>query len=209
MARQAGNTKERIVIEALRLFSEKGYDTVKLSEIAERVGIKTPSLYKHYENKQAIYDALLEMSRQGFSAQMDKLKVDFRIHPEKRKAFVSLPEEEQIQIMQEVFLHTYDDEMPKLFRRFMKIEQYRHPEFSVQLNRRYVDGQISAFETLMQEFIDAGVYRGGNAHAMAIQYAAPVILFIDVCDREPERKEEAMEMIAEHLKQFNAVYRLK
>lgn len=209
MGRQMGSTKERIMLEALRLFSEKGYDSVKLSEISERIGIKTPSLYKHYESKQAIYDTLMEMSQQGFAAQMDKLKVDFRILQEKRKTFVLMPEEGQVKIMQELFLNVFDDEMPRLFRHFMKIEQFRHPEFAVQLNRRYVDSQFSAFEALMQEFIDAGVYRDGNAHAMAVQYASPVILCIDICDREPERKEEAMEMIAEHLRQFNAVYRLK
>ena len=42
------DTKSRILDEALTLFSEKGYANVFVSEIAERVGIKAPSLYKHY-----------------------------------------------------------------------------------------------------------------------------------------------------------------
>ena len=58
------NTKERILDEALTLFSEKGYTNVFVGEIAERVGIKAPSLYKHYKNKQAIFDAIIgEMNR--------------------------------------------------------------------------------------------------------------------------------------------------
>ena len=43
------STKERILNEALRLFSEKGYSDVYVSDIAEAVGIKAPSLYKHYK----------------------------------------------------------------------------------------------------------------------------------------------------------------
>ena len=51
------NTKEKIIYEALGLFSRKGFDSVYMNEIAEAVGIKTPSLYKHYKSKQAIFDA--------------------------------------------------------------------------------------------------------------------------------------------------------
>ncbi|MCR4717345.1 MAG: TetR/AcrR family transcriptional regulator, partial [Lachnospiraceae bacterium] len=54
------NTKQRILDEALTLFSEKGYANVFVNDIAERVGIKAPSLYKHYKNKQAIFDAIID-----------------------------------------------------------------------------------------------------------------------------------------------------
>ena len=45
------DTKQRILDEALTLFSEKGYANVFVADIAKRVGIKAPSLYKHYKNK--------------------------------------------------------------------------------------------------------------------------------------------------------------
>ena len=48
------DTKHKILDEALTLFSEKGFANVFVNEIAERVGIKAPSLYKHYKSKQAI-----------------------------------------------------------------------------------------------------------------------------------------------------------
>ena len=43
------DTKQRILDEALTLFSEKGYANVFVNDIAEKVGIKAPSLYKHYK----------------------------------------------------------------------------------------------------------------------------------------------------------------
>ncbi len=43
------STKQRILDEALTLFAEKGYDGTGVDLIAERVGIKGPSLYKHYK----------------------------------------------------------------------------------------------------------------------------------------------------------------
>lgn len=41
------STRERIVYEALVLFSKKGYSDVYVAEIASAVGIKASSLYKH------------------------------------------------------------------------------------------------------------------------------------------------------------------
>ena len=46
------NTKQKILLESLRLFSQRGYDAVSVEQIAAAVGIKAPSLYKHYKSKQ-------------------------------------------------------------------------------------------------------------------------------------------------------------
>ena len=51
------DTKQRILSESLRLFSENGYDAVSVAEIASAGGIKAPSLYKHYKSKRDILTA--------------------------------------------------------------------------------------------------------------------------------------------------------
>ncbi len=61
------NTKKRILDEALTLFSEKGYANVFVADIAEAVGIKAPSLYKHYKSKIGVSQELSDMI-------VDKLK---------------------------------------------------------------------------------------------------------------------------------------
>ena len=45
-------TKELILDAALKLFAKKGYEAVSVAEIADAVGVKAPSLYKHYKSKQ-------------------------------------------------------------------------------------------------------------------------------------------------------------
>lgn len=208
MSKKTGNTKERFFMEALKLFAEKGYDAVRLSEIAEAVGVSTPALYKHYPGKQALFDALMERSRRGFAEQMDRLGVDFRTDPRKSVEFIHMPEEEQIRVIQQLFLHTLGDEFPALFRKLMTLEQFRNPELAASCNRRYVDAQFDAFEALMQTAMDAGVYRPGNARAMAIQFASPIIVYTAACDREPEKQAEALRAIEAHIRQFNAAYRI-
>lgn len=53
-------TREKILEEALTLFSQKGYNGVSVREIAGAIGIKESSLYNHFANKQEIFDQTVE-----------------------------------------------------------------------------------------------------------------------------------------------------
>ena len=57
------STKDRILEEALTLFAENGYDGTGVEQIAEKVGIKAPSLYKHFKGKEDIMTALMSITR--------------------------------------------------------------------------------------------------------------------------------------------------
>lgn len=54
-----------------------------------------------------------------------------------------------------------------------------------------------------------GLYRQGDARTMAVQYVSPICLYISLCDREPEREDEAMAAIAAHIRQFDRMYALR
>ena len=45
------NTKELILEEALKQFSQKGFDGTSMSDIAGPLGISKAALYKHFESK--------------------------------------------------------------------------------------------------------------------------------------------------------------
>lgn len=51
--------KEEILQAVFHLFAEKGYQ-LTMSDIAEKVGIKTPSLYSHFKNKDEIIYLMIE-----------------------------------------------------------------------------------------------------------------------------------------------------
>lgn len=55
----ANTTKERIMLEASIMFAQRGYASVSMRDIAERVKVKHASIYSHFESKDALYDAIL------------------------------------------------------------------------------------------------------------------------------------------------------
>lgn len=54
------DTKERILMTALRLFARDGYEAVSVSAIAGELGMTKGALYKHYRNKRDIFDSIVE-----------------------------------------------------------------------------------------------------------------------------------------------------
>lgn len=56
------NTRELIISEARRLFSENGFSNTSTESIAQAVGIKKPSLYHFFSNKESIYFLVLEQA---------------------------------------------------------------------------------------------------------------------------------------------------
>lgn len=54
------NTREIILMEALHLFSIKGYAAVSMRDIATVVGIRVSSIYYHFSGKQELFEALIQ-----------------------------------------------------------------------------------------------------------------------------------------------------
>lgn len=61
------STREKIKEAALHLFAEKGFVGMTMSEIAKEVGIKAPSIYAFYKNKQDLFLELYEDVLRGHS----------------------------------------------------------------------------------------------------------------------------------------------
>lgn len=51
-------SKNRLIASARRVFAAKGYSATSLREIAMETGIKTPSIYAHFESKQALFETV-------------------------------------------------------------------------------------------------------------------------------------------------------
>src|SRR3954462_7828308 len=55
-----GGVREDIIRAATRVFSDRGYHAASMTEIAEAVGIRKPSLYHHVRKKEDLLFAIHE-----------------------------------------------------------------------------------------------------------------------------------------------------
>ena len=62
------STRERILDVAEALFAERGLAGTAVRDIARRAGLTAPSLYNHFDGKQALYEAVLSRGVQPLFA---------------------------------------------------------------------------------------------------------------------------------------------
>ncbi|MBP5261540.1 MAG: TetR/AcrR family transcriptional regulator [Clostridiales bacterium] len=104
------DTKQKILDEALTLFSEKGYANVYVGDIADRVGIKAPSLYKHYKNKRAIFEAIIAEMSTRFLEQANALNIKGNDPEGDAGIYKMMSEESLIQLGTNLFLYYLHDD---------------------------------------------------------------------------------------------------
>lgn len=63
-------SNDRILMEALQLFSSKGYDATSVREICEAADITKPTLYHFYGSKEGVYRALVDGTLEAFHANL-------------------------------------------------------------------------------------------------------------------------------------------
>lgn len=202
-------TKERILIESLDLFSKKGFDAVSVEEIAQAVGIKAPSLYKHYKSKQEIFDGIFVKMKAEYEEKTISLNMHFDNDTDDSLKYQKLDVEKLITEVKSLIDYSLENEFVSKFRRLMTIEQYRSKEISKMYTERYVNRMLSYHEKIFSHLINKGLMKNGNPKSMAWQYVSPIITILGICDREPEKKQEMMDEISEHIKQFTNVYQIE
>ncbi len=69
-----GETAERALNIAEQLFAEQGFGGTTLKQVATELGIKEPSLYKHYGSKDALYQAVLSRGVQPVLEELEAIR---------------------------------------------------------------------------------------------------------------------------------------
>ena len=199
------HTKQRILLEALRLFSQKGYDAVSVEQIADAVGIRAPSLYKHYKGKRDIFDAIFEETAKRYGEFTDSISVQMGDSDQDLAVFGAITADTLAEKVRSLIAYSLHDEFVSQLRRLVTIEQFRSPELSALYSQRYV-AQIQQYhEGLFRRMIAAGVIRREDPELLALMYDAPILLLLGECDRHPEKEQEIMDTLEGHVRLF---YRL-
>ncbi len=200
------NTKQRILDEALTLFAEKGYGNVYVAQIAEAVGIKAPSLYKHYKSKQDIFNAILNEMKNRYDAQTRALNMNGSDVNADVRIFSTVSEDDLVNMGIGLFSYFLHDEYVHRFRKMLTIEQFHDSDLSQLYTKQYTDEPLSYQSAMLTMLCLEGVLKQEDADIMALQFYAPLYMLLTLCDRQPEREAEALQLLERHIRQFNRIY---
>ena len=201
------DTKKKILDVALTLFSERGYGNVYVGHIAEGVGIKTPSLYKHYKSKQDIFEAILKEMYSRYDKEVSYLSITGSDSELDSDIFGKISEDELVKMGMGLFHFFLHDEYECKFRKMLTIEQFTNKELAELFSDQYVNGPLKYQTGLFEMIISQGQLKKEDADMMALQFYAPIYLLLTLCDREPQREEEALRLLERHIRQFNRMYK--
>ncbi len=196
------DTKQRILDKALELFSEQGYDSVSVGEIAKTVGIKAPSLYNHFPSKQAIFDAIVESTAAQYEVDTDKIDIHVQNVKKDIPVFTEITEDALFEKVRQIFEYSLHNETIGRFRRMMTIEQFRSPKLAALYSKRYVERIINYHADIFRALSTAGEIAAEDPDTLSMMYVAPVLTLIGICDRQPERENECLEKLSRHVRLF-------
>ena len=191
-------TKEKILLTALKLFAQDGYEAVSISKISGELGMAKSALYKHYKNKRDIFDSIIN--------RMDELDYE-------RAREYNMPEGnmdeiikgyrkisiDKIRIYTEVqFKHWTEEEFPSLFRRMLTLEQYRNQEMADLYQKYLVSGPID-----YMTYLFAGITgKKEEAKQLAIEFYGPIFLMYSLYDNK-RKEDDLAEMLKKHVDRFS------
>lgn len=186
------DTKQRILSESLRLFSENGYDAVSVAEIASAVGIKAPSLYKHYKSKRDIFDSILKKMSEA-----DGLYADENDMPNVDDEYNNVSLESIKTFSVAMFKHWTDDEFAARFRRMLSLERFKNTEMA-ELYKSYISSGPLDY---MKEVFAGMNYSESDAEQLALSFYGPMFMLYTVYD-ESENKKEIVSQAEMHINEF-------
>ena len=202
---EKGNTKQLILETALEMFSVQGYEATSISQIADAVGIRKASMYSHFMGKQDILDALLEERLKQYDEHSIFAQANWE-DPDFTRDKQNITSDTALQMILKQVRYILHDPQIRQSRKMLTIEQFRNPRLkALQTKQNYTD-VMRYFMVFVRFLIRQGKLTDQDPEIMAAQLCLPVSVWINLCDREPEREEEVMGMIERHVRQFFRMY---
>ena len=189
MKTATGSTKDRILFAALVLFAREGYEAVGVGNIAQAVGVKGPSLYKHFKSKRDIFDhILLRMARLDAEA-AESCSLPVAPPGKAPGAYARTDIADLVVFAKRQFRFWTQDSFASAFRRMLTVEQYRSPEMAALYRAHLGAGPLEYVAAIL----------GSREEALA--FYAPMHLLYAIHDADPVHSRAAI-LLDAHLSRW-------
>ena len=193
----ASDTKERILEAALEMFSQNGYAGTNIRELSASLGLVKSGVYKHYESKEAIWNALL-----------DEMIAYYGEHFGSPEHLPPVPDslEALTRLTMQMVNITVHDEKIIMTRKVLTLEQFRDDRARELATKHFLTGLTEMFTHIFAGMMDKGLIRRDDPAMLAFAYTTPISALIHLCDREPEKTEEATTRVEAFCRHFVRIY---
>ena len=194
----ANTTKARILEGALDCFANNGYKGTNLRDLAAQLGLSKSALYRHFDSKEAIWNAVFDM--------MEAYYYDHFPSPEN---LPPVPQscDELLSMTMQMLAFTMHDQKVILTRQILLAEQFHDERARRFATLHFLTGTEGLFTKIFEKMMADGVLKKCDPEILAFSYTAPITAMIHYCDREPEKEPEAMQKIEAFIRQFIATYK--
>ena len=193
----ANDTKERILAAALEMFSQNGYAGTNIRELSASLGLVKSGVYKHYESKEAIWNALLDQMIAYYGEHFGS--------PDHLPPVPDSPEELARLTMHMVNITVHDEKII-MTRKVLTLEQFRDDRARDLATKHFLTGLTEMFTRIFTGMMEKGVLRKDDPKMLAFAYTAPISALIHLCDREPGKTEDALKQAEEFSRHFIRTY---
>ena len=193
----AKGTKEKILDEALRQFSQKGYDGTNIRELTASLGLVKSSMYKHFGSKEDIWNALL-----------DEMIAYYNEHFGSAENLPPVPDslDGLVSMTMQMVNFTIHDERVIMTRKLLTIEQFRDERARKLATKHFLTGLTEMFTHIFEGMIDRKLLQSDDPKMLAFAYVAPISALIHLCDREPEKEDNTVSQIESFSRHFIKTY---
>lgn len=202
-----GNKRQEIIEVALDLFSINGYEATSISQIAEAVGVKKASIYFHFESKQDIMDSIIECITKEYDEHSILVNCKWDNPEFVGTVFGDLSAEAIAESIKKQILFNLHNPHVSKARKLLVIEQYRNEKLALVQGQHNYDDVLAFSEGLIKMLISRSILRECDPFIMAAQLSAPITVWQQTCDREPDREQEVLGLIDRHVKLFFETYK--
>ena len=101
---------------------------------------------------------------------------------------------------------TIHDEQIVKTRKVLTLEQFRDDRARNLATKHFLTGLTEMFTHIFAGMMDKGLLRRDDPAMLAFAYSTPISALIHLCDREPEKTEDAVRKIEAFSRHFMKVY---
>lgn len=194
------NTKDKIMYEALKLFAQKGYSDVYVKDIAMMVGIKAPSLYKHFKSKQEIFENCIEIFYKKMNEKRDILLLPRNSN--NSDMYLNKKREDIIEISKELFEFYILDEIASNFRKMLIIDRYRESQINDLYEKIFLNEPIKYQTQVFSQLIPPKKLKSTSAEDIAKIFYSQIYFLLQKYDCKKESLEDGKKELEHFINLF-------